>query len=350
MSLYAGSEISIIRNSCLKCNRFYNYMVDGEFPWMSTCHEFQCRKQNPRNVRKTEYGIAFDDEEEEDSVLNESQSPLSTNGHIDQLPPEILTMIFDWLDGYSLLCAGSVSPKWRDLVVRMCTMAKNDHKVFERTLDLFLPQQFRQLYTLMDGQVFSSLLSSFNCNSCFLLDLDPIPIDSEKFPSSAAKRVYKEMRELPCEGVHAISIQDRVDKLIGRIEGPKDSPYENGIFYLMVECHKSVPFDATKIRFLTKIFHPAVSCHGHISVDILEYNWCPAMTLSKILLSIQSLLADKNFELCSRNTPVGKLFKENKPQFERIARIWTQKYAMQHLIHPSPPPILLPALPPQNNV
>jgi len=196
---------------------------------------------------------------------------------------------------------------------------------------------------LMDYQVFSSLLRSMNCNPCFLFERGTAPSFEEEIMSSnqGIRRMVKEISELPLRdlGIHIFPFadRDRLDRLMARIDGPKDSPYENGIFYLMVTYSISdFGFTAPKIRFLTKIFHPAISCHGFISVDMLAREWTPVLTMRTILLSIQSLLTDTDFELCEDN-PIGKLFKENKPEYEKIARIWTDKYAMQHLIYPPPP-------------
>lgn len=46
------------------------------------------------------------------------------------------------------------------------------------------------------------------------------------------------------------------------------------------------------VRFLTKIVHPNVSRHGDVGVDIIQHNWSLALTISKLLLSVQSLLTD----------------------------------------------------------
>lgn len=54
----------------------------------------------------------------------------------------------------------------------------------------------------------------------------------------------------------------------------------------------SYPMIPPQVRFLTKIIHPNVSRHGDVGIDIIQHNWSLALTISKILLSVQSLLTD----------------------------------------------------------
>jgi ubiquitin-protein ligase len=46
------------------------------------------------------------------------------------------------------------------------------------------------------------------------------------------------------------------------------------------------------VRFVTRIFHPNVSRHGDIGIDLIHHNWSLAMTVTKVLISVQSLLTD----------------------------------------------------------
>ena len=111
------------------------------------------------------------------------------------------------------------------------------------------------------------------------------------------------------------------------IMGPKDSPYEGGVFWLKIQFPKDYPFKPPKIQFLTKLYHPNISSSGSICIDILKDQWSPALTISKVLLCICSLLDDPNPD--DPLVPeIADLFKKNKTAYEKKAREYTLIYAI----------------------
>lgn len=113
------------------------------------------------------------------------------------------------------------------------------------------------------------------------------------------------------------------------IMGPKDSPYEKGVFVLDIHFPESYPFKPPKVTFTTKIYHCNVSGNGNICLDILNAQWSPALTISKVLLSIASLLTDPNPD--DPLVPeIAKLLKSDQAKHDELAAEWVSKYALDH--------------------
>uniref|UniRef100_A0A3Q3W7X4 E2 ubiquitin-conjugating enzyme n=1 Tax=Mola mola TaxID=94237 RepID=A0A3Q3W7X4_MOLML len=111
------------------------------------------------------------------------------------------------------------------------------------------------------------------------------------------------------------------------IMGPSDSPYQGGVFFLSVQFPTDYPFKPPKVAFSTKIYHPNISSNGNICLDILKTQWSPALTISKVLLSICSLLCDPNAD--DPLVPdIALLYKTDRKRYNQIATEWTRKYAM----------------------
>ena len=147
---------------------------------------------------------------------------------------------------------------------------------------------------------------------------------------STLNRIRKELIDIQKDPPANCSAGPEGDDLFewqASIMGPKDSPYHGGLFWLKIQFPKDYPFKPPKLQFLTKLFHPNISSSGSICIDILKDQWSPALTISKVLLCICSLLDDPNPD-DPLMPDIADLFKEDKEAYEKKARDWTMIYAM----------------------
>jgi ubiquitin-protein ligase len=87
---------------------------------------------------------------------------------------------------------------------------------------------------------------------------------------------------------------DNIYEWVSTILGPPGSVYEGGVFFLDLHFSPEYPFKPPKVTFRTRIYHCNINSQGVICLDILKDNWSPALTVSKVLLSVCSLLTDCN--------------------------------------------------------
>jgi ubiquitin-conjugating enzyme E2 D/E len=144
------------------------------------------------------------------------------------------------------------------------------------------------------------------------------------------RRIKKELDELnlaPPTNCSAGPLGDDLYKWQATIVGPEGSPYHGGIFFLNIEFPSDYPFKPPRINFSTPIYHCNINSNGSICLDILKDKWSPALTISKLLLSICSLIDDPN-----PNDPlvpeIADLLRKNKPLHDENAREMTMRYAL----------------------
>jgi len=143
------------------------------------------------------------------------------------------------------------------------------------------------------------------------------------------KRLKKELDEMQKDDTPNLSagpINDNLFEWEAVILGPIGTPYEGGIFNLNISIPSNYPFKPPIVIFKTKIYHPNINITGNICLDILKNQWSPALTISKILLSICSLLSDPN-----PNDPlvpeIANILKVNPELYFKTAKEWTNIYA-----------------------
>ena len=148
--------------------------------------------------------------------------------------------------------------------------------------------------------------------------------------AKSTRRLCKElevMRNAPPPGITADLKGDNIYELEATIHGPPNTPYEGGTFLLDITYPKDYPYKPPKVTFKTKIYHCNINIKGEIGLDILKDKWSPAMTVEKLLLSIQSLLDDCNPKE-PRVPAIAKQYINNREEHDRMCREWTMEYAI----------------------
>jgi len=157
----------------------------------------------------------------------------------------------------------------------------------------------------------------------------PSSLKASKAMSTSLKRIQKELAEITLDPPPNCSAGPKGDNLYewnSTIYGPTGSVYEGGVFFLDIHFSSEYPFKPPKVTFRTRIYHCNINSQGAICLDILKDNWSPALTISKVLLSVCSLLTD-----CNPADPlVGSIatqYIQNRPEHDRVARMWTKRFA-----------------------
>ena len=148
--------------------------------------------------------------------------------------------------------------------------------------------------------------------------------------STAEKRIRKEIKYLnqfPISNCSAEPItEDDIFIWNAKIKGPKDSPYEGGVFSITIDFPVDYPFKPPRCRFNIPIYHPNINCQGKIDLSILHKHWTPNLTIGAVLFSIILLLDNPNFD-DPLVLEIADIYRDNKAKFEENAKEWTRKCA-----------------------
>ncbi|XP_050077895.1 uncharacterized protein LOC126564823 [Anopheles maculipalpis] len=263
-------------------------------------------------------------------MLSQPRETDESERQICALPVEVLLSIFSYLDDLSLWNASEVCKQWK------------------RILEVHIPQQmwkkytkerwplFQQISTIPNWlHMYGALMNSCFCRTCLIQMAHKAPMRG-RVNHIRANRLRNDIRSLDLdatEGIDAVALDNQLFHWQASILGPAGSPYEGGKFFLYIVIPCSYPMLPPQVRFLTKIVHPNVSRHGDVGIDIIQHNWSLALTISKLLLSVQSLLTDPFTQICME-PELGRMYENDRPKFEALARRWTWKYAMYEVLPP----------------
>ena len=148
--------------------------------------------------------------------------------------------------------------------------------------------------------------------------------------SRTVNRITKELEKItkdpPGNCAACLKNEDNIFEWTGTILGPGDSPYADGVFFLDIKFPTDYPYTPPKVTFKTKIYHPNVDSNGNICLDILRDEWSSVLTISKLLLSICSLLTDPNPD-DPLDKEIASQYRNDINAFNITARQYTLNFA-----------------------
>jgi ubiquitin-conjugating enzyme E2 D/E len=145
----------------------------------------------------------------------------------------------------------------------------------------------------------------------------------------ALARIMKELKDIREDTLEYVNAgpyyPDDMFRWQATITGPPGTLYQGGLFFLDINFPANYPIKQAEFKFVTKIFHPNVFPNGNICMQI--HGNQRTLTISKLLLSICSLLDDPNTD-DPANPEAAHLYRYDRDKYNKIARQWTRKYAM----------------------
>lgn len=150
----------------------------------------------------------------------------------------------------------------------------------------------------------------------------------------------KWLQECPMVNVaSSVGLPDPKNPMVWRLtlNGPTDSPYANGLFYLRATFPPEYPAKKPEVDFLTPIYHINVKHTkggdeplGHVCISTI--NWWEANWL-KNKYNMRNVISDifALFYMGNPDSPYGfdrqSEMRTNKPLYDKKVKYFTEKYA-----------------------
>jgi len=176
--------------------------------------------------------------------------------------------------------------------------------------------------------------------------------------SKLLANLLRQTLEDPVEGF-TVELTDESHLFEWRVymEGPKDTPYEGGVFQLTMKFPSDFPMMPPELRFLSQFWHPNVYENGLVCISILhppgDHNveisgelpgerWMPTQNVNTILLSVQSLLDSPNYS-SPANVDASVEWRNVPELFKKKCQILVEKANREkpshiHIPHPDSNP------------
>jgi len=113
-----------------------------------------------------------------------------------------------------------------------------------------------------------------------------------------------------------------------KFRGPKDSPYQGGIWKVRVTIPKEYPFKSPSIGFVNKILHPNVDeASGSVCLDVINQTWSPMYDLVNIFSTFLPQLLLYPNPTDPLNGAAASLMLRDPKAYENKVRDYVAKYA-----------------------
>ncbi|KAH7550248.1 hypothetical protein JRO89_XS13G0160200 [Xanthoceras sorbifolium] len=101
--------------------------------------------------------------------------------------------------------------------------------------------------------------------------------------SSPSKRREMDLMKLMMSDYKVEMINDGMQEFYVEFNGPKESPYQGGVWKIRVELPDAYPYKSPSIGFVNKIYHPNVDeMSGSVCLDVINQTWSPMFDLVNV--------------------------------------------------------------------
>ncbi|QPG74347.1 hypothetical protein FOA43_001674 [Brettanomyces nanus] len=146
--------------------------------------------------------------------------------------------------------------------------------------------------------------------------------------SSPKRRIETDVMKLLMSDYEVTLINDNMQEFFVNFMGPKDSPYEGGMWKIHVELPDQYPYKSPSIGFQNKIFHPNIDeASGSVCLDVINQTWSPMFDMFNIFEEFIPQLLNYPNASDPLNGDASSLYLRDKSKYLEKVKTYVKRYA-----------------------